>query len=133
MSVTVSEIVVPSSAVSTTGNTTARARARRSRSSWVRSFRAWARIRRMVGSRRRGRPARAGGPLHDQGEDGPERGSLPSARGRADGGGLEAGAQVARRVVRVAIHDDVDAVAEERHAPAGEGRPGGGRGARRGG
>lgn len=48
MSVTVSEIDVPRSAVSTTGKASARASASRSRRSWVRSFRAWAMIRRMA-------------------------------------------------------------------------------------
>src|SRR5512144_2187344 len=122
MSVTVSEIDVPSSAVRTTGSTTARASASRSRSSWVRSLRAWAMIRRTCRSRRERSGGRRGVlpaviALHDQDEHVLEREVLLGHPERPDPARLEPGGEPAGRLGRVTLHDHVDAVAEERHPP----------------
>src|SRR5579864_1204004 len=118
MSVTVSEIDVPSSAVRITGSTTARASASRSRSSWVRSLRAWAMIRR-TGRFRRGRSGGRRGALpvialDDQDEHVLQRVVLLGHPEGPDPARLEPGGEPAGRLGRVALHDHVDAVAEER-------------------
>src|SRR5918996_4567716 len=66
MSLTVSEIDVPMSAVSASGSTRASARARRSRRTCVRSFRAWAKIRRTAAIRSGGGRARLAPAALDQ-------------------------------------------------------------------
>src|SRR5689334_1929519 len=121
MSVTVSEIEVPRSAVSTTGSTTARASASRSRRSWVTSLRAWARMRRTALRRARsGRGPHLPGPPvagHDQDEDILQRVVLVGDPEHAQALALEAGRQPPARLGGIAVHDHVDAVAEERDAP----------------
>src|SRR6266508_3266098 len=120
MSVTVSEIDVPRRARSPTGSSKARASASRSRTSCVRSFVAWAMIRRMVGARGSsgGRPPLC--PLvhlNDGEEDVLQRVVLLGDLEDADRLALETSGELACRGRGIALDDDVEAVAEERHAP----------------
>src|SRR5262245_39467125 len=118
MSVTVSEIELPRSAVSATGRTSAKASARRSRTTCVSSFLACAMIR--YTARRSGGGGLCGlrlALLHDGEEhvlerivarlhiEGVDRFPLESRR---EPPGFRGG---------VALDDDVQALAEERHAP----------------
>src|SRR5467141_800554 len=112
MSVTVSETDVPISAVRPTGSTSASPSARRSRRSWVSSLRAWAMMRRM------GQPS--GGDdalLGDDEEDVLQRVVLFSRLPHPDALARQPGREVARGRRRVAIDDDVEAIAEERDTP----------------
>src|SRR5919204_5897035 len=110
MSVTVSDTVVPIIAVSATGSSSASASARRSRSSCVSSLRAWATMRRM--------PSGGGGvALGDHEEDVLQRVLVVSRLEHADALARQPRGQLACRGLRVAVDDDVKAVAEERHAP----------------
>src|SRR6266508_4660142 len=120
MSVTVSEIDVPRRARSPTGSSRARASASRSRTSCVRSFVAWAMIRRMVGARwsSGGRPPlRPLVLLNDGEEDVLQRVVLLGDLEDADRLALETSGELACRGRGIALDDDVEAVAEERHAP----------------
>src|SRR5436190_9100725 len=113
MSVTVSEIEVPSSAVRPTGSTRASPSASRSRKSCVSSLRAWAMMRRMV-------PTPSGGEralLRNGEKDVLERVVLLDYPEDADAVAGEPFLEPAHGGLRVGVDDDVEAVAEQRHAP----------------
>src|SRR5438477_13200322 len=113
MSVTVSEIEVPSSAVRQTGSTRASPSASRSRTSCVSSLRAWARMRRM----RRARSGGEGALLGDGEEDVLERIVLLDRLVDANAVARQPLLEAACGALRVAVDDDVEAITEERHAP----------------
>src|ERR671937_2671856 len=118
MSVTVSETVVPMSAVSATGSTSARPSARRSRSSCVSSLRAWAMMRRIA--------RLSGGDaalfhdralLYDREENILQRVVVVPGLEHAHALAREPRRQLARRRLGVAVDDDMEAVAEQGDAP----------------
>src|SRR5262249_39798388 len=113
ISVTVSEIEVPSSAVRPTGSTRASPSASRSRRSCVSSLRAWAMMRRMVPTPSSGEYALLG----DGEKDILERVVLLDRLEDADVVAGEAPLEPAHGGLRVGVDDDVEAVAEQRHAP----------------
>src|SRR5205814_10522315 len=112
ISVTVSETDVPISAVRPTGSTSASPSARRSRHSWVSSLRAWAMMRRM------GQPSDGDDALlGDDEDDVLQRVVLFSRVPHPDAIARQPGREVARGRLRVAIDDDVEAIAEDRDTP----------------
>src|SRR5262245_1336455 len=112
MSVTVSEIDVPRSAVRHTGNTSASPKARGSRTSWVSSLRVCATIRRMR------HPSGGDGALLGDGEEDVfQRIGFLLRLEDADAVTREPGRERTRRRVRVAVDDDVESIAEERYPP----------------
>src|SRR6266536_6405453 len=113
MSVTVSDTDVPIRAVRPRGKTSARASARRSRTSWVSSLRVCAKMRRMA-------CAPSGGDgrlLGDREEDILQGVVLLDRFEDAHAVPQEALLEPARRLPRVPIDDHVEAIAEERHPP----------------
>src|SRR5262245_47273517 len=113
MSVTVSEIEVPSSAVRPTGSTRANPSASRSRKSCVSSLRAWATMRRIRLTRSGGERALLG----DGEKNVLERVVLLDRLEDANAVARQPFLEPAPGGPRVAVDDDMEAIAEQRDAP----------------